>query len=58
MYVRWDLYVGKCVFYFLFVCCPVCFSVVCVSVTVLYELVICLCVVGDEDRKVVRVKCI
>ena len=53
MYVRRDLYVGKCFFYFLFVCYPACFSVVCVGVSVLYELVICFCVVDDGDGKMI-----
>ena len=48
-----NLYVGECVFYFLFECSPICFSVVCVCVSVLCELVVCLCVICNENGKVI-----
>ena len=53
MDVGGDVYVGECVFDFLFKSSPVCLSVVCVCVSVLYELIVSLCVVCYKNGQVV-----
>ena len=53
MDVCWWLHVRENVFYFLSECVPVCFSIVCVCVTVLRESIVCFGVVCHKDGKMI-----
>ena len=51
--VCWWLHVREYVFYFLSECIPICFSIVCVGVSVLCKSVICFGIVCHEDGEMV-----